>query len=583
MVTTLRDLSIERRDGPAATSLDRSVDNPLDNSVDLTERRLRVTVEQSPIGAATLTTHGRVLDGNRVLARMLGRAREQLAGLSLAEITHPDDGAREAVLYEKLLTGKINAYELEKRFTRPDGALVWARQSLATVTSGEGVVVELVLQAQDLTETRAAVERLTHQSRHDPLTGLANRVMCVEAIQRALDRGRRTGLATAVLCCDLDNFKLVNDSLGRAAGDEVLAPSPTGIASVLRPADRVGRFGGDEFVVVVPDAQNGPGVEKVAERISNAIATELTVQGHRIVPTASMGIAVSTSTSTPASLLRDTDSALFRAKYAGRARWHLFDEAMHAQAVARLTLEDELRTRRRDASSSSTTSRSSASATATWSGTRRWSAGSTPPGGCCSPGTSSSGRGVRDHRGDRAAAARRGLALLASPTRASGRGERELLRRRAVRPRLARARRGHGPRPRRRPVAASCRGHRDGVLRCPTAPTRTSCAAALGVGVRSTTSAPASPRSRSCATFRSPVSSSTAASCATSPTATARRTRSPQGSRAWRRGCTWPGRGGHRDRGPAAGARRQGWAHGQGYLFGRPEPLVVKPGDRSSG
>jgi diguanylate cyclase (GGDEF)-like protein len=146
-----------------------------------------------------------------------------------------------------------------------------------------------------------------------------------------------------VLFIDLDNFKLVNDGLGHVAGDEVLATIAHRIADILRPTDRVGRFGGDEFVVVVPDVGDAHDVEMVAERISTAIATDLQVEGHRIVPSASIGIAVSTVDSTSASLLRDTDSALFRAKAAGRARWHFFDEEMHAQAVARLTTEDELR------------------------------------------------------------------------------------------------------------------------------------------------------------------------------------------------------------------------------------------------
>ena len=135
----------------------------------------------------------------------------------------------------------------------------------------------------------------------------------------------------------------MNDSLGHAAGDEVLTAVADRISAELRPCDHLGRFGGDSFVIVVQNVQEVLEVERIAERVSASIAADLRVRGHRIVPTASIGIAISTTTSTPESLLRDTDSALFRAKSGGRARWQVFDAAMHAQAVARLTVEDQLR------------------------------------------------------------------------------------------------------------------------------------------------------------------------------------------------------------------------------------------------
>jgi len=142
---------------------------------------------------------------------------------------------------------------------------------------------------------------------------------------------------------DLDDLKVVNESLGHAAGDEVLTTVARRIEGALRSEDRAGRFGGDEFVVVVQDVHDVLDVERIAERLSAVIAAELQVQGHRIMPTASIGIALSTSTSTPESLLRDTDLAMFRAKAAGRAHWQVFDDTMHAQAVTRLVIEDQLR------------------------------------------------------------------------------------------------------------------------------------------------------------------------------------------------------------------------------------------------
>ncbi|HET7901852.1 MAG TPA: bifunctional diguanylate cyclase/phosphodiesterase, partial [Candidatus Nanopelagicales bacterium] len=147
----------------------------------------------------------------------------------------------------------------------------------------------------------------------------------------------------AVLFIDLDNFKVINDSLGHAAGDDVLCAVAERIAGTLRARDYAARLGGDEFVVVGTDMRSATEAEALAARVTRVIQDDLEIDGHPLVLGASVGVALSRAGSTAASMLRDADSALFRAKANGRARWQFFDDTMHAAALARLTTESELR------------------------------------------------------------------------------------------------------------------------------------------------------------------------------------------------------------------------------------------------
>jgi diguanylate cyclase (GGDEF)-like protein/PAS domain S-box-containing protein len=307
------------------------------------EALLQSAMRSAAIGMGLTDVHGAFAFANPALCRILQRDEGWLLSHRIDDIVNGADSTAVDVARDRLTAGDIDAFEAHLQIARGDGVIIWAKVAAVLVGDGADPQRRFLVQLVDVTAERAAQEELSYQAFHDALTGLRNRAWILDMLDVDLRTARRSSTGVGVFFIDLDNFKLVNDSLGHAAGDEVLATVADRIASVLRPVDRVGRFGGDEFVVVVPDVTDGQEIERVAERISNAIATELVVQGHRIVPTASMGIAVSSSTSTAEDLLRDTDSALFRAKDAGRARWHFFDQAMHAQAVARLTLEDELR------------------------------------------------------------------------------------------------------------------------------------------------------------------------------------------------------------------------------------------------
>ena len=307
------------------------------------EDLVRTVLASASIGIALAGLDGSFRVVNASLCELLGYDEAWFLAHRLSDMVHPDDVGDVLPERDGFFAGSLDTGVAKMRLVRADGATVWVRRVAVLIPGGDGQPDLLMLQVEDITAENEAHEALAYQAFHDPLTGLHNRAWILDILEIDLSVASRLGTSVGALFVDLDNFKVVNDSLGHAAGDEVLATVAERIVAALRPGDRVGRFGGDEFVIVVQDVHDVLDVEGCAERVSASIAADLQVQGHRIVPTASIGIATSTSTSTPDSLLRDADSALFRAKAAGRARWHFFDDAMHAQAVARLTVEDQLR------------------------------------------------------------------------------------------------------------------------------------------------------------------------------------------------------------------------------------------------
>jgi diguanylate cyclase (GGDEF)-like protein len=206
---------------------------------------------------------------------------------------------------------------------------------------------------QEVNDRRAAEERLRHLALHDSLTGLPNRASLLERLRLCNERRtRETGYRFAVLFMDLDNFKLVNDSLGHDIGDELLVGAAERLRSVVRALDAVShgpheaaaRLGGDEFVVLLDGLARPEDAVVVAERIQQRLSEPMMLRGHEVSVSASIGITVVDRTYDRAEdILRDADAALYRAKGQGKARFAMFDEQLHAQAVARLRLETDLR------------------------------------------------------------------------------------------------------------------------------------------------------------------------------------------------------------------------------------------------
>jgi diguanylate cyclase (GGDEF)-like protein/PAS domain S-box-containing protein len=228
---------------------------------------------------------------------------------------------------------------------RPFGLLAAHSTDRRTFTDDDVNFVQAVANVlSTAVQRRRAEERTRHAALHDELTGLPNRRLALDRVGQALRRQGRARGQVAVLMIDVDRFKVINDSLGHAAGDELLLTLAPRLRAALRPSDTIARLGGDEFVVVCEGLTDARDAVTVAERVSAAMAEPLVLPAGPHQVSASIGIAVAACPDdTPESLLRDADAAMYRAKERGRGRYELFDEAMREQVMRRMRTENELR------------------------------------------------------------------------------------------------------------------------------------------------------------------------------------------------------------------------------------------------
>jgi diguanylate cyclase (GGDEF)-like protein len=252
-----------------------------------------------------------------------------------------DDGARITdVVLEAVARGE--PFTVETCVTVPGDQPRWLQVQGRIQVDEDGRAVHLVGTAQDVTERKLSEKALAHQALHDALTGLPNRVLLVDRLEQALVGAARIDGKVAVLFLDIDRFKLINDSRGHAAGDELILGVAERLRATVRPADTVARFGGDEFVVVCQDIGTLSEAIAVADRIAAALREPFRVTGEEMFLTVSAGIAISGPDPSSEALLRNADAAMYRAKEQGRARCEFFDETMQTEATARLELQTAL-------------------------------------------------------------------------------------------------------------------------------------------------------------------------------------------------------------------------------------------------
>jgi len=301
----------------------------------VSEERYRLLFERSNDAIFVVEkSTGRYLDANRAAERLTGRALTEITALRTADLTPVDAPAR--LRQAKAMTEAIDFGEVA--YLRPDGATRAALLSVIPVS--EDIMFGI---ARDITEIKLAEQRIEHLAYFDALTDLPNRVLMGQRAELALALAARLSQTLAVLFLDLDRFKEVNDSLGHAQGDALLVEVAARIRAIVRAADTVSRLGGDEFVLLLPDTGQ-EGALRVADKLLAAFRQPFAVAGHSLGVTVSVGIALFPHDGADFDeLLKNADTALYRAKQEGRNTRLFYDRGMNAATFERLVLEGELR------------------------------------------------------------------------------------------------------------------------------------------------------------------------------------------------------------------------------------------------
>lgn len=277
------------------------------------EERFRLVASSLPVGVYRVTPSGRILWGNERLSEITGTPTEDGAGTSVFGYTHPDDYDN-VVQASREAAARGERLETRHRIITTDGQIKWVLSRSSPIRDADGHAVEYVGSIEDITELHRESEQLAHRAAHDPLTDLPNRARLISLIESLVDQSpNRNDLG--IVFIDLDRFKEINDTWGHHAGDLVLIEVAQRLASVIRSADTVGRYGGDEFVVVCPGVDDITALYEVAGRISDVVAaTPFEVAGHKHSLTASAGVALGPGQQSVEALLGQADTAMYEAK-----------------------------------------------------------------------------------------------------------------------------------------------------------------------------------------------------------------------------------------------------------------------------
>jgi diguanylate cyclase (GGDEF)-like protein/PAS domain S-box-containing protein len=311
-------------------------------------RQHKMVLEAAGEGIFGLDLLGNVTFVNPAASDMTGWYAQDLLGRPMHDLVHhtkPDGTpypSEECPIYAAFTTGSTHSRD-EEVFWRKDGTS-FPVEYTSTPISEDGEIAGAVVTFRDISQRKALERQLHHQAFHDLLTELPNRTLFMDRLEHALTRANRRGTKVAVLFMDVDNFKVVNDSLGHGAGDQLLVAIAERLKTCLRPEDTAARLGGDEFTILIEDIAGVGEVVRIAERIADKLRPPIALEEQELFATVSTGIALnSPAHEQPADLLRHADMAMYRAKHRGKARYEVFEPSMDAKAVERLLVESGLR------------------------------------------------------------------------------------------------------------------------------------------------------------------------------------------------------------------------------------------------
>jgi len=309
------------------------------------ESRFHSAFTHAAIGMALVTSEGRFMQANKAFCEMLGRPNADLLASNLRSLVKETDLATLQGLVDKLVGGQLQAVHAEIRGVHRDGSDVWMSLNISLARDWEFRTHNLIVQAQDISARRRAEAELYHNAYHDSLTQLSNRTHFNEQLNRAISRvHRHPEQRFAVMYLDFDRFKMVNDSLGHKAGDELLVNLARRLQGVLRPTDLIARLGGDEFAILLEDIGRERDAVDLAERIQKELQKAFQLGDMEVTISASIGITFSSNGYlTSEQIIRDADIAMYKAKSKGKGQYALFDSSLHQHVAAQLKLENELR------------------------------------------------------------------------------------------------------------------------------------------------------------------------------------------------------------------------------------------------